>query len=291
MKTYNKHPQWYNQPLRLTKEEEQDPRPVFEDFFECYHLNDVREILWQWFTEVISSTRSISIESHDRSNHVYFYEKIEALIEAAFVLLNSMGPEKDQELVMPENLKADKFEPAINLQENGEVFNKCEHLIEYVDDDPLYVIDKVFKPDRLANFCDEIHDWYDIAILADSGDYDDAEQRCQLYVFHSQLQMLVEALFIIRNQNTKKTDIEEKIHEADKTRLLSQDQIANPLQIVTVFFEKFPRVYIIRELDDWLEAGIYYSGPRPDKASEVEILYTYRNVLCLIKSAERLLTR
>ena len=55
MRTYNKHPQWYNQPLRLSDEQKQDPVLVIDDFFESYHLNEVREILWNWLVEVISS--------------------------------------------------------------------------------------------------------------------------------------------------------------------------------------------------------------------------------------------
>ena len=53
--------------------------------------------------------------------------------------------------------------------------------------------------------------------------------------------------------------------------------------------EKFPMVYILRELNDWLEAGICYAGDYPDNMSELQALLTYRNVLCLIKAANRLL--
>ncbi|MBO9203228.1 MULTISPECIES: hypothetical protein [Niastella] len=89
-KTYNKHPQWYNQPLRLTKEQKKDPLLVLDDFFECYHLNEVRQTLWEWLTEVLSSQRSVAIEPLDRNNHIHFYEKIEAVIELAFVMKNRM---------------------------------------------------------------------------------------------------------------------------------------------------------------------------------------------------------
>jgi hypothetical protein len=86
MKTYNHHPQWYNQPLRLKGEQKHDPFLVFEDFFECYHLNEVREILWRWMEEVVCSPHSISSDLVERCNHIYFYEKIEELVEAAFML-------------------------------------------------------------------------------------------------------------------------------------------------------------------------------------------------------------
>lgn len=85
MKTLNKHPQWYNQPLRLNKKEKHNPHKVIEDFFECYHLQDVREILWRWLEAVISSPLSISNDPIERSNHFYFFEKMERLVESAFI--------------------------------------------------------------------------------------------------------------------------------------------------------------------------------------------------------------
>jgi hypothetical protein len=86
MKTYNQHPQWHNQPLRLTTEQKQNPNLIIDEFFECFHLNEVREILWAWLTEVIFSRNSISTNPLERSNHIYFYEKIEEVVEAAFII-------------------------------------------------------------------------------------------------------------------------------------------------------------------------------------------------------------
>lgn len=86
MRTCNHHPQWYNQPLRLNEEERRNPMLVIDNFFQCYHLNDSRELLWNWTVEVVSSPGSISSEPLERSNHIYFYEKVEELIEACFIL-------------------------------------------------------------------------------------------------------------------------------------------------------------------------------------------------------------
>src|SRR5688572_21446519 len=85
-KTHNNHPQWYNQPLRLSEEQRRNPLEVFEEFFQCYHLNESRQTMWEWLAEVISSPHKISSDPHDRDNHMYFYEKMEELIEAAFII-------------------------------------------------------------------------------------------------------------------------------------------------------------------------------------------------------------
>ncbi|OQP58841.1 hypothetical protein A3860_39215 [Niastella vici] len=304
-KTHNNHPHWHNQPLRLSKEQKRDPLPVLDDFFECYHLNDVRQMLWQWLTTVISSHQSISNDALDRDNHLYFYEKIEGIIEAAYVmkrklhkhrrniekrlLKKSCQPEHTQAIQTPEHSNSDTaaIRLAAENSDNEEVFNKPKQLLEYVDEAPMYVISEVFRCESLAFLRDQLRDWLHVALSADSSMYDDGEQRRQLLSFHDPLLVFVEALFIIYNQNRDKK-VKNEMVETDKPRLLSKDQIANPMQVITGFFEKFPMVYIIRELNDWLEAGICYAGDYPDNMSELQVLYTYRNVLCLINAAARL---
>jgi hypothetical protein len=105
MKTFNKHPDWHNQPLRLSQEQKQAPVLAIEDFFECFHLNEVREILWNWMVEIISSPHGISHDNHERNNHLYFYEKIEMLVEAAYIALKKANKQKRRELYMEKQLK------------------------------------------------------------------------------------------------------------------------------------------------------------------------------------------
>jgi hypothetical protein len=109
-----------------------------------------------------------------------------------------------------------------------------------------------------------------------------------LLSLQDQLQILVEALFVLSTQNRENAKIEKEIAEIDKPRLLSQDQIANPMQVITGFFEKFPMAYIIRELNDWIEASLCFGGPYPENMDKLQAFYIYRNVLCLIKAANRL---
>jgi len=301
-KSYNKHPHWYNQPLRLTKEQRRDPLPVLDDFFECYHLNEVRQTLWEWLTEVLSSQRSVAIEPLDRNNHIYFYEKIEGVIEAVFVIKKKIHkhrsrwekrkvkkgiqPGKDKPIKIKVITSSDKLIPTVETGDNVDIFNKPKQLIEYVDTEPLYVIKEIFNQESLSFLRDQLRDWLFVAISADCYVYEDGEQRKQLLSFQDQLLVLIEALFVIHSHDAEK----ESLKDTDKPRLLSQDQIDNPMQVLTGFFQKFPAKYSIRELNDWMEAGIAYAGEYPDNMSELQVLLTYRNVLCLIKAANRLLT-
>ena len=45
-KTVNNHPELHNTPLRLNEQERDNPHLVLQEFFQCYHLNDVLEIIW-----------------------------------------------------------------------------------------------------------------------------------------------------------------------------------------------------------------------------------------------------
>ncbi|WP_081170382.1 hypothetical protein [Niastella populi] len=311
-KTHNNHPQWYNQPLRLTNEQKSDPLLVLDDFFECYHLNDVRQLLWQWFSVMITSQRGIAIDPLDHDNHLFFYEKIEGIIEVAYVMKRKIHkqrlrsekrkskkgnqPEKSQPVNEPEQPNSHKSKPILEVNNKEDTFDKPKELVEHVNENPLYVITEVFKTygwkgnEPLAYLRDQLRDWLFVAISADTAIYEEGEQRKQLLYFHEQLQVLIEAIFLINLKNAGKESLKDQDNVGDKPRLLTQEQIINPMQVVTGFFEKFPMVYIIRELNDWLEAGIAYGGGYPDNMSELQVLYTYRNVLCLLKAANRLLS-
>jgi len=93
MRTLNKNPQWHNQPLRLNEQERKNPLLVIQEFFDSYHLEEVRQLLWTWMVEVVTSQRSIANNPRDRNNNIFFYEKIESLVEAAYILKNkAQGP-------------------------------------------------------------------------------------------------------------------------------------------------------------------------------------------------------
>ncbi len=298
-KTHNSHPQWYNQPLRLTKEQKQDPLPVLDDFFECFHLNEVRQILWKWLTEAISSEGVIATDAYARIDHIYFYEKIETIIEAAYVMkkklhkrLQNLEKRKLKQGIQPEISQSVDIMESTGLQilrstteSDVNKFNKPKMLIEFVSENPMYVITEVFKNESLPFLRDQLRDWLLVALSTDTSNYEEGEQRKNLLLFQDRLQVLVEALFIIYTENIEKEDVKKHVTENDEPRLLSQAETSDPMQVIAGFFAEFPMVYITRELTDWLEAGIAYSGDYPENMSELQVLYTHQNILCLIKAA------
>ena len=86
MRTSNKHPNWQDQPLRLTESDKQNPYLVLEDFFTSFHLQDMREILWEWLSTALSTDSGHYSTGFQRSNLLFTYEKLELLLEAVYLL-------------------------------------------------------------------------------------------------------------------------------------------------------------------------------------------------------------
>ncbi len=121
---------------------------------------------------------------------------------------------------------------------------------------------------------------------------DDADDRQNLTTFKDHLLLLVESLYIINLQRISDPSRKEWSLKTYTPHLLSKEQAGNPRQVIIGFFEKYPIIYIMRELEDLLEAGLCYTGPWKDEITGPWYVYeTYRDILCLIKAAERLLTK
>ena len=168
------------------------------------------------------------------------------------------------------------------------ISDKPKRLIEYIDDDPLYALKEIFEPDDLF-ISEELNNWLIIGLSSDLYAYDDWGSRVTLVFFYNQLLLLVETLYILNLRNIKSDDKETKVHTYE-THLLGEEQIANPKQVIVEFFKVFPIDYIMREIEDWFLAGLTYPASLPENIYGPYHLYRiYRNVLCLIKSAERLI--
>jgi len=169
--------------------------------------------------------------------------------------------------------------------------SKAKRLIEFVNEDPFYVLSKVFGFGQWNFITEELRDWLIIGLSSDMNVYSDWGERLTLVVFYDHLVLLIEALFITYVGNIKDADKKEKIPRYE-IHLLSKDEKANPKLVMVRFFENFTKDYIMRELDDWFTASLSYPGQwRNDVVSSYHAQRVYENVLCLIKSAEQLLLR
>ena len=85
----------YNQPVRLTQEQMADPDSVLNDFFSWYHLDDLRQMLWEWMQAAMITDNGIYETSKERSNLLFFYRNMELLVEAAYLIRQQRNAGKE----------------------------------------------------------------------------------------------------------------------------------------------------------------------------------------------------
>jgi hypothetical protein len=271
-------PQWHNQSLRLTLSEIDNPTTVIDQFFQCYHLPDIRTCLNAWLQDALSKD---SIES---KQHVSTHKDIEKLVEATWLMHQKKTETKDLD---------SGSDPAIE-----EPFGKPVRLIEKVEADPLFVIKDVFQNEKLDFLKENVSNWLQVALSNDTAAYESGEQRGTLFTFYHPLQLLIEALYVINNnQQPPKADLtiatlpdnlKHKISSYHQPVLLRQEQKENPMPVIIDFFKQFPITYVRRELWDWCSAGISYTGTFPESMTCDTVLITYESVLCLVEAAVQL---
>lgn len=226
-------PTYHNQPLKLTSDQIENPFNVVKEFFISYHLPDIRDSLKNWFED--------SLHQEDSKEHYHAFTQVEKLIEACWVINEGIRENSGQGSGF--SIKPDP----------EEILGKPPLLIELVKCDPLFVLTDIFKQHTLTRLRDLIRDWQFVSISTEVTTYDDAGHRKQLMLLVNKMYYFIEALFVISSKhiNIKEVFNSEIWVQQNKLEKLSKDELSNPMQILISFFEKFPIVYLRRELHDW----------------------------------------
>lgn len=91
------YPEWEKQPRLLNKEEVENPYLVIEELFDFAHLPEIRNLLWEWLKTTVTGDFNESLDTREKSSLLFFYEKIEKLIEASHIILQLQKKEATQE--------------------------------------------------------------------------------------------------------------------------------------------------------------------------------------------------
>lgn len=167
-------------------------------------------------------------------------------------------------------------------------FSKPPRLIEATTDDPIRVIQEVFR----CAFVEDLRDnflpkWLRTALINENSIYTNTEHRTQLLEFYDHLILFTEAMQVFsENQKQRNNNVPES--EPDEGRLpllLTAEQISNPLQVVSDFHRQFTRDYVRRELWYFLEAGVTHSGDYPSGFAPGYALMAYDFVSCLTEAS------
>jgi hypothetical protein len=153
-----------------------------------------------------------------------------------------------------------------------------------VTDDPLHVIGEIFKLESMEFIKEGLADWLQVALVSESIKYSFGGQRSCLLSFYNELLLMVEALNSI---NEHQPDVNETTGKNEQV-LLSNDQLANPITVITAFYKKFPVNYIRRELWDWFHAGITFGGTYPENLWPDVVFNLYDYLSCLTEAGYRL---
>jgi hypothetical protein len=86
MQPFDLHPEFYNKPIWLTEEEKENPMSVIQGFFEDVKLIEVRQHLSNMLEVCLASSNSLYTDSQERDAVLCFYNQLEKLVDATYVL-------------------------------------------------------------------------------------------------------------------------------------------------------------------------------------------------------------
>lgn len=161
-------------------------------------------------------------------------------------------------------------------------------LIESTTSDPFQVISEIFQSTFLQDLRDNLlPKWLRTALLNENSIYTEANHRSQLLHLYDHLLTLTEVLYVIHVQQriTDNESINLNSDEIEKPILLTEDQLANPMEVIAAFRHRFSPEYTRRELWHFLEAGINHSGDYPAGFSPGYALMCYDYLSCLTEAA------
>src|SRR5579859_5060118 len=82
-------PEQYNLPCRLTPEQINNPYQVLEDFYCDHSLGDIRKLFSEIGEACLTSNKWPFNDGEKRADLLYYYKKIETLLEAAYVIADT----------------------------------------------------------------------------------------------------------------------------------------------------------------------------------------------------------
>jgi hypothetical protein len=173
------------------------------------------------------------------------------------------------------------------------VCNKSPLNIELVKSDPLQAIANVFESIDFDCLRTNLCRWFHAAIVNGNHVYEEDTHRKGLQVFFAELELFLEAFYVInktpvlytRDSYTDNETVKNRQLYLDKVYLLSSNQAEDPHAVINAFFSRFSMVYIRRELRDWLQAGIDLEGCDQIKLNPIKVLLAYNDVECLLEAA------
>ena len=62
------------------------PKKMIADFCSTFEFKECRDMLWRMIFTFFSAEESDALNRHERNDYLFFYQQLEALLEAAFLM-------------------------------------------------------------------------------------------------------------------------------------------------------------------------------------------------------------
>ena len=283
-------PEWHQKPLRLTIPEINNPSVVIDQFFDCFHLTDIRNCLANWLQDVLVK------ETVESKIHISTHDQVQKLIEACWIINQNhlLTNEHSARSTNDKEIQLTAVNKRLSIRHDRYV--KPERLVEKANKAPMDVVAEIFTHISVMDLRDDLlPNWLRIANINDKSAYANAEDRVILHEFFDQLNLLIEALLILNETgNLMETEgasahqLKEKIPLHNRPISLTADQFTNPGAVILDFVQQFTIEYVRRELWDLLDTAISFEGVYPEGFSPWMALFTYNHITCLIEAAYQL---
>jgi hypothetical protein len=86
MSHFQSHPDFYNHPIRLGKEQKTAPLEILRDFFDNCPLSTLRQTLWNMVETSLAVPYSVYDTAGERQYLLWFYRELETVLEAGWLL-------------------------------------------------------------------------------------------------------------------------------------------------------------------------------------------------------------
>ena len=295
LKALTDYPEWHHKPLRLSRAEIQNPWLVFEEFFDMFHLTNIRDDLKLWLDDTANSG------TEDMIRHAHTCGMVEKLAEAAHLLyeekVQEENGEDDDEAISeeqePSSGEAEEDDSGFEEDSGRKSFAK-RLLVKADRNNPEKTMVRVFKIEEPDTLKETIQQWCRMALANDRANYEEASQREDVLVFCDEVLKLSEASYCIGKiysiekrsgfDLNRPKDLQVDLLRKEQGFSLTYEELLDPLQILHRFCENFPEAYVKAELWDMFDSAVI-SGKEPGKFS---LLLHYQCLLTLTEAARYL---
>jgi hypothetical protein len=189
-----------NYPLRLLNDEIADPHSAIKSFHEYIDYPTARRYLQLWFKVIYKENYWTE---RSPNSLLYFYERVETLIEAAFLLAKVAPAKRVGVILLDEDEQINLLNPILYYPTSPK-FNAWDYFPRHLSKkellNPYLVFKKLFKDYKLYEWRYILHELLGIGLSNSQLEIDD---EFNILLVNTHLEKLLEACSLIHTRGSK----------------------------------------------------------------------------------------